>query len=295
MTNAGFVRRLIQCNRNGERPVFIKMEELDEITALSTNGKNDVTRIIRKAFDRSPYGQERAGSDSVSGVAPCRLNFMAATTPVRAVRMCSPWAADGTLSRVNLLTIDPNDGNEPIKYKAWDQRYKDSIRPYIERLNNASGLIRCKKAYKLAERLRDQLEDEYARTNSEAIRTFAPRAVTIAYWKAMILYIMEGKWTKDIENYVEWSLKRDMWCKLHFFGKKMEDDLDAETKLDTFHPKNILDTLGGTFTWEEFVKARQQLGLTGDPKEHMKKLRQRKQVDYDDTNDTYIKIAKNNA
>ena len=177
----------------------------------------------------------------------------------------------------------------------------EASRAQLNRLLTASGfgIFRvCGSGGELrrvADALRDQLEDEYARTNSEAIRTFAPRAVTIAYWKAMILYIMEGKWKTDIENYVEWSLKRDMWCKLNFFGKKMEDDLDAETKLDTFHPKNILDTLGGTFTWEEFVKARQQLGLTGDPKEHMKKLRQRKQVDYDDTNDTYIKIAKNNA
>ncbi len=296
MTHAGFVKRLLQCHRNGGRPIFVYMVELDEITAISTNGKCDVTRVIRKAFDRSSYGQERAGSDSVSGEAPCRFNFTAATTPLRATSMCSSWAADGTLSRNNLLTIDPNDNDEKIKYKPCTQRYKDSIRPYIERLNNASGLIRCKKAYQLAERLRDQLEDAYASTDSDVIKSFAPRAVTIAYWKAMILYIMAGqKWSKDIEAYVEWSLKRDLWVKLQFFGKKLQDDLEKENNLETYHPKNILEVLPEQFNEEEFCKARTKLGLNGNYKEHLKKLKQRRQVEYDDISNMYIKIAKDNA
>ena len=294
MTHAGFVNRLMQCHRNGERPVFVHMVELDEITALSTNGKNDVTRIIRKGFDRSLYGQERVSSDAVSGVSPCRFNFTAATTPVRAINMCKSWVPDGTLSRCNLLTIDPNERDEKVKYKPCTQRYKDSIAPYIERLNNASGLIHSKKAYQLAERLSDQLEDTYAGTDSESIKTFAPRAITIAYWKAMILYIMAGqKWSKDIENYVEWSLKRDLWTKLHFFGKKLEEDIDAENNLETYHPKNILEILPETFSEEEFIRARECNGLKGNYKGHLKKLRQRRQIEFDDTSQMYVKTLQN--
>lgn len=287
MTHAGFVKRLMQCNRNGGRPIFVHMVELDEITALSTNGKNDVTRIIRKAFDRSTYGQERAGSDSVSGVAPLRLNFTAATTPVRALNMCQSWVGDGTLSRCNLITIDPAEGNVKMKYKPCTERYKNSIRPYIERLNEASGQIRCKKAYQLAERLRDELEDISAGTDSDSISTFAPRAVTIAYWKAMILYIMAGKWSKSIEEYVEWSLKRDIWVKLHFFGKKLEDDLEAENNMLTYHPKNILDALPNPFDVETFKQKRAIFGMKGNDKEHLKKLRQRKKIAYDETIQKY--------
>ena len=290
MTHAGFVNRLMQCNRNGERPIFVHMVELDEITALSTNGKNDVTRIIRKAFDRSSYGQERVSSDAVSGLSPCRFNFTAATTPIRATTMCKPWVGDGTLSRCNLLTIDAQQIREKVKYKPCTQRYKDSIAPYIERLNNASGLISCKKAYQLAERLSSQLEDMSAGSDSETIETFAPRAVTIAYWKAMILYIMTEKWTKDIENYVEWSLKRDMWVKMHFFGKKLEDDLNAENNLESYHPKNILDILPDSFSEEEFQITRQRNGYTGNYKEHLKKLRQRKKIAYDDTLQRFVKL-----
>lgn len=292
MTHAGFVNRLMQCHRNGERPIFVHMVELDEITALSTNGKNDVTRIIRKAFDRKPYGQERVSSDAVSGVAPCRFNFTAATTPVRAIKMCGPWVSDGTLSRCNTIIIDPNLQGEKVKYKPYNQRYKASIAPYIERLNNASGLIRCKKAYQLAERLRDQLEDASAGADSDAIKTFAPRAVTIAYWKAMILYIMQGKWSTDIENYIEFSLKRDIWVKLHYYGKKLAEDLEAENNLETYHPKNILEILGDNFSEEEFIRKRQQLGLKGDYKEHLKKLRQRQQIDFDDTTQMYVNLFK---
>ena len=292
MTNAAFVKRLVQCNRNGKRPIFVQMVELDEITALSTNGRNDVTRIIRKAFDRKNYGQERVGTDSVSGVAPCRFNFTAATTPVRAIQMCKSWVPDGTLSRCNLMTIDPQDGEQKVKYKPCTQRYKDSIRPYIERLDNASGLIRCKKALQLAERLSDQLKDSGAGADSDAIQTLAPRAVTIAYWKAMILYIMAGKWSTEIESYVEWSLKRDIWVKLHFFGKKMEDDLEAETKLETFHPQTILEVMSNPFIEEQFRQKRAEMNYKGNYKEHLKKLRQRKQIAFDDTINQYVILTK---
>ena len=205
--------------------------------------------------------------------------------------MCSPWAADGTISRCNLLTIDPNDNNEKMKYKPCTQRYKDSLVPYIERLNNASGLIHSNKAYQLAERLRDQMDDIVAGTGSEAIKTLAPRAITIAYFKAMILYIMAGqKWTKDIESYVEWSLKRDLWVKTHFFGQKLEQDIEKENNIQTFHPQNILDDLDNIFSEEEFIKARLHNGLKGNYKEHLKKLRQRNKIKYDDSRQCYVKL-----
>ena len=290
MTNAAFVQRLIDADRNGQRPIFTQMQELDEITALSVNGKNDVTRIIRKGFDRKNYGQERIGSDSVTGVAPLRWNFTAATTPIRARQMCMAWVNDGTLSRCNLLTIDPQDTPGQPKYKPITQRYKDAIAPYIERLNNAEGLIRCRKAELLAERLRDELDDEYAATDSESLSTFASRAITIAYFKAMILYIMQGKWNQDIEDYIEWSLRRDLWVKMHFFGKKLEDDLAEEQNMQTFHPKNILDSLPDTFSEDQFRHIREQVGLKGNYKEHMKKLRQRHKIDYDDTIQMYVKV-----
>ena len=288
MTNAAFVQRLIDADRNGQRPIFTQMQELDEIYAIVTNGKQDVSRIIRKAFDRKNYGQERVGADSVTGNAPLRWNFTAATTPIKAQQICSPWVNDGTLSRCNLLTVD--EGPRP-QYKPVTQRYKDSIVPYIARLNQATGLIRCKKAEQLAERLTAMLDDQYAATDCEALSIFASRAITIAYCKAMILYIMEGKWSKAIEDYVEWSLKRDIWVKLHYFGKKMEDELNKEKQLQTYHPKNILDILPNTFSEQQFIQARQQLGLKGSPKEHLKKLRQRHKIDFDDTIQMYVKVA----
>lgn len=291
MTNAAFVQRLMDANRNGQRPLFTQMQELDEITALSVNGKNDVSRIIRKGFDRKNYGQERVGSDSVTGVAPLRWNFTAATTPIRARQICTPWVGDGTLSRCNLLTMDYQETPVKPKYKPITQRYKDSLKPYIARLNEAEGLIRCRNAELLVERLSAQLDDECAATDSESLSTFAPRAITIAYFKAMILYIMQGKWTKDIENYIEWSLKRDLWVKMHYFGKKMEENIEQENNIQTFHPANILNQLPHTFSEEQFCKVRQENGLKGNFKEHLKKLKQRKKIEFDDTSHMYVKAT----
>ena len=293
MTNAAFVQRLIDVNRNEQRVIFTQMQELDEITALSVNGKNDVSRIIRKGFDRKKYGQERVGTDSVTGVAPLRWNFTAATTPNHALQICTPWVSDGTLSRCNLLTIDPQETPGQPKYKPITQQYKDSLAPYIARLNNATGFIRCKKAEQLAQKLTSMLDDEYAETDSESLSTFASRAITIAYFKAMILYIMQGKWNRDIEDYVTFSLRRDLWVKLHFFGKKLEDDIAKEQNMPTFQAKKVLDILPNTFSEEQFIKGREQLGLKGNPKEHLKKLKQRHRIDFDDTIQMYVKIQDN--
>lgn len=184
--------------------------------------------------------------------------------------MFSPWVNDGTLSRLNLLTID--EGPKP-KYKPITLHYKDSIATYITRLNNATGLIKCKKAEQLADRLQQQLDDEAAATGCESISTFASRAVTIAYFKAMILYIMEGKWSKAIEDYVEWSLKRDMWVKLHYFGMKLEEEINKELQIQSLNTTNILDMLPDTFSEAELIQKRLEAGLKGDYKQHLKKLK----------------------
>ena len=137
------------------------------------------------------------------------------------------------------------------------------------------------------------LDDEYAETDSESLSTFASRAITIAYFKAMILYIMQGKWNRDIEDYVTFSLRRDLWVKLHFFGKKLEDDIAKEQNMPTFQAKKVLDILPNTFSEEQFIKGREQLGLKGNPKEHLKKLKQRHRIDFDDTIQMYVKIQDN--
>ena len=289
MTNAAFVQRLIDAHRNGHRPLFTQMQELDEITALSANGKSGVSLIIRKAFDRKAYGQERVGCDSITGVAPLRWNFTAATTPVRARQLCTPWVGDGTLTRCNLLTIDPQDTPGRPHYKPVTQQYKDSIKPYIKRLNEAQGLILCPKAEKLIKRLEQLTDDAIAATDSQALTTFASRALTIAYFKAMIIYIMQGRWSRDIEAYVEWSLRRDLWVKLHYFGQKMEDDIETEQNMQTYHPRDVLQALGNPFSEDEFCQKRRELGLRGDYKEHLKKLRQRKKIYFDDTIRMYVK------
>ena len=70
----------------------------------------------------------------------------------------------------------------------------------------------------------------------------------------------------------------------------MEDEIDKENKLQTYHPKNILDILPDSFTEEQFIQARQQLSLKGSHKEHLKKLRQRRKIDFDETTQMHVKV-----
>jgi hypothetical protein len=108
----------------------------------------------------------------------------------------------------------------------------------------------------------------------------------------MILYIMMGKWSADIESYIEWSLRRDIWVKLHFFGEKMEADIQEEENMRTFHPRSILDGMQSPFSEAEFIERRKLYGCKGDYKEHLKKLRQRGKIAYDDTINMYVIVKK---
>lgn len=264
-TNAAFVQRLADAE---ERFLYTKMNEIDQFDALKTNGnKKAHFQIMCLAFDPgNVYGQTRVGTGSVSERVCIRFNWNASTTVYKGQAYFRNVLTDGPISRINFCTIpeQPIGADMPV-YGTYDAEFDEELRPYIERLTKARGLVECRGAKLLAKKLKEE-NAEFARlSQSRVYENLSFRANVIAYLKAMVLFIAQGGvWDKVTEDFIRWSLKYDMWCKMHFFGEAIEE---VECG-GSYHqakkkgPQNLLDLLPDVFTREEAQQMRIRHGIT---------------------------------
>ena len=262
MTNAAFVQRLADAE---DRFLYTKMNEIDQFDALkgSARGKAQF-QIMCLAFDpRNVYGQTRIGTGSVSERVSIRFNWNASTTVQKGRRYFSQVLTDGPISRINFCTIPEREiGADMPVYGTYDEAFDEELRPYIENLNKARGLIDCPKARTLAKRLVEECADFSRLSQSRVYENLSFRANVIAYLKAMVLFVASGgKWDKTVENFIRWSLRYDLWCKMHFFGQDIELAESAMNISKRKGPRNLLDFLPDIFTREEAHLLRQKKGM----------------------------------
>lgn len=289
MTNAAFVQRMKDANG---RYLYTNLEELDLLKQLQTNGTKDVGKIICLCFDNGKYGQERVGTQSVTARVELRWNWNASSTIQKGVNFFRGRMVDGTLSRVNICTIIP-DKSKPFVYGQYDAKYAEVLAPFIANLNLAAGKVECKPALELSRRLLEKCQDIAALTEDEVYRDMSYRAVTIAYMKAMVLYIAGGMtWEKSIGDFMEWSLMYDLWCKSHFFGEQVREENGKEASLGQRGRKNMLELLPRQFTLADAANMRREQGMEGSPKGMLNNWVSRGYVVYDMTQGVYIKAEK---
>ena len=263
MTNAAFVQRLADAE---DRFLYTKMNEIDQFDALkgSARGKAQF-QIMCLAFDpRNVYGQTRIGTGSVSERVSIRFNWNACTTVQKGRRYFSQVLTDGPISRINFCTIPEREiGADMPVYGTYDEAFDEELRPYIDNLNKARGLIDCPKARTLAKRLMEECADFSRLSQSRVYENLSFRANVIAYLKAMVLFVASGgKWDKTVENFIRWSLQYDLWCKMRFFGNDIELAENAHyASASKRGPQNLLDLLPDVFTREEVQLLRQKLGM----------------------------------
>ena len=262
MTNAAFVQRLADAE---ERFLYTKMNEIDQFDALKTSARSKAHfQIMCLAFDPgNVYGQTRIGTGSVSERVCIRFNWNASTTIQKGQAYFRSVLTDGPISRINFCTIPERPiGSEMPVYGTYDANFDEELRPYIERLNKARGPIECKQARTLSRKLIEECADFARLSESRVYENLSFRANVIAFLKACILYVAHGeKWDKTMEEFVRWSLRYDMWCKMQFFGGAIEAQEEAVSVVKKRGPQNLLDLLPEVFTREEANLMRQRQGI----------------------------------
>ena len=294
LTDAVFNQRIVDANNNGQRFIYTIVDEIEGLKKVTSKGTVDeVGLLIRKAFDNSDAGQERVGADSVSGIAPLRWNFNASTTPPNAKKFFLRMVNDGTVSRLDVSTIirtDDDDDAEPI-LGIYDHTFAAELKPYIDRLEAANGLIECPQAKRLSLNMKQENRDAAKLFESEAYRVFSYRANVIAWLKGMVLYVAHGyQWSKEIADFVRWSQQYNLWCKMLYFGQQLERELREEVEIQRQSgPQNLLELLPDEFTKEQYRQMRQQQGKSGDGESTLRSWQNRGHIVFDEVSGRYVK------
>lgn len=265
MTNPAFVLRMKEAERHF---LYAKVNELNLFDALK--GKtNQHFRIMELAFDLGNYGQDRVGVQSVTETVKVRFNWNACCTPKKCRDYFRRVVTDGPVSRISFATIERRPcGSEIPVYGSYDAAFDEELKPYIDNLLKARGLVDCPQALKLARKLMEE-NAEFARLSQNYVfENLSFRANVIAYLKACVLYVANGmKWEKSIEDFVRWSERYDLWCKLKLFGQMIYDadgEQDKVSRTAPNGPKNLLSLLPDEFTMDDYVKVRRAQGFDND-------------------------------
>ena len=255
MTNPAFVMRTAEAK---EHFLYTSLNEIDQFDALKGSGFQQF-RIMCLAFDPGNlYGQTRVGTQSVTERVTIRFNWNASTTIHKGIKYFKRVLTDGPVSRINFCTIPERDIGEDIPvYGTYDDEFRNSLKPYIDNLCMASGLVECKEAFQLAEVLKDE-NAEFSRLSQDRVyENLSFRANVIGYLKACVLYVANGyQWEPEIEDFIRWSERYDLYCKMRFFGdaiKKAEREGDQESKKG---PASILSFLPDKFSYQQVESLR---------------------------------------
>ena len=249
LTRAAYIQRLDDAQKAGDAYLYCKMDEVDMLRKF-----NDPSQLIRLCWDNSEDGQERVGTKSVTARVKTRFNWNASTTIAVSQKFFSVReVADGAVSRLSLATIFRSEFAPCPVVGEYDAQFKSQLAPYIHQLNATSGFKECRKAHQLIERLCSELMELAQLAYNRPYAEFAKRSLANGFRRAMVLYLANGeKWEKAIEDFIVWSVKYDLWCKMRFFGNQMQEAIDADNR-SIYHASGVSNLL--LFVHDTFDKA----------------------------------------
>ena len=257
MTNPAFVMRTAEAQ---EHFLYASLNEVNQFDALKGQGGQQFV-IMCLAFDPGNiYGQTRVGISSVTERVTIRFNWNASTTVIKGQRYFAKVLTDGPLSRINFCTIPEREiGAEMPVYGIYDDDFRAQLKPYIDNLCMASGLVDCPEAFELAKQLKDENADFARMSQDRVYENLSFRANVIGYLKACVLYVANGcKWESEIADFIRWSERYDLYCKMRFFGEAIaKADYDGE-KSSKRGPSNLLQLLPDTFNFTQVEALRLQ-------------------------------------
>ena len=294
MTNAALVQRLLDAESAGGKFLYTRLDEIEMLDQIKASGGATASEIIRLAHNQALYGQERVGTESVTGTPPLRFNFNASTTVPTGQAYFAKGLTNGTLSRITLSTIIKPMGKRGIpRFGDYDEEFRNQLATFIRNLNEANGLISCPEADNLAEELCEENAEFSELSDDDAFETLSYRACRMVHDKAKLLYIAQGyQWDETIADFCRWSMRYDLWLKLHFFGEQMRIQSEGSQPTKNVGPKNILDMVQDRFSLQDLTFIYQALGKQGNIKQLIYTWTSRGYIEQDAATQEYLKTDK---
>ena len=261
VTKAALVQRMDDAQG---APLYVRMNELEQWDKVEgASGRNNQFTVMKQNDDEeNDFGSDRASTQSVTASGSLHLNWNGNTTVGKALKYFRYVVNDGPISRLCLATIaDTEIGADIPVFGDYDSEYDEALKPYIENLKAATGVVDCQQAKKMIRRLKAECAD-FARLSQDTVfDNLTHRALVHAFRKACLLYAANGmKWERGIEDFCRWSLMYDLYLKMKFWGDQIRS-ADGDVQVSKRGPESLLDSLPSEFTLEDAMRVRQQKGM----------------------------------
>ena len=114
---------------------------------------------------------------------------------------------------------------------------------------------------KLTDRLAQDMAMLADLTDDDVLFEMSHRALVSAWKAGCVLWVLNNQtWTKAMGEMVEWLVYHDIWSKMQLFADMLGKDADQLSEAQRRGPKNMLDSLSGTFNEAQLEALRLQLG-----------------------------------
>ena len=269
ITYAALVQRMDEAQG---APLYVRLNELEQWDKIEgcTGRNNQFTNLKLCDDEGNDFGADRASTQSVMGSGCLHLNWTANTTTSKVLRYFRYVITDGPVSRLCLATIPESEigGDIPV-FGEYGNEYDEALKPYINNLKNATGVIDCPEARKLIKKLKNECAD-FARLSQDSVfDNLSHRALVHVFRKACLLYAANGmKWERAIEGFCRWSLFYDLYLKMMLFGdliRQAEGDVPTSKR----GPQSLLELLPDEFTIEDAANVRRKMGMEASQARHM--------------------------
>ena len=269
ITYAALVQRMDEAQG---APLYVRLNELEQWDKIEgcTGRSNQFTNLKLCDDEGNDFGADRASTQSVMGSGCLHLNWTANTTTSKVLKYFRYVVTDGPVSRLCLATIPEDEigGDIPV-FGEYGNEYDEALKPYINNLKNATGVIDCPEARKLIKKLKNECAD-FARLSQDSVfDNLSHRALVHVFRKACLLYAANGmKWERAIEGFCRWSLFYDLYLKMMLFGdliRQAEGDVSTSKR----GPQSLLELLPDEFTVEDAANVRRKMGLEAGQTRHM--------------------------
>ena len=269
ITYAALVQRMDEAQG---APLYVRLNELEQWDKIEgcTGRNNQFTNLKLCDDEGNDFGADRASTQSVMGSGCLHLNWTANTTTSKVLKYFRYVVTDGPVSRLCLATIPEDEigGDIPV-FGEYGNEYDEALKPYINNLKNATGVIDCPEARKLIKKLKNECAD-FARLSQDSVfDNLSHRALVHVFRKACLLYAANGmKWERAIEGFCRWSLFYDLYLKMMLFGdliRQAEGDVSTSKR----GPQSLLELLPDEFTVEDAANVRRKMGMEAGQARHM--------------------------
>ena len=273
ITKAALVQRMDEAQG---APLYVRINEIEQWDKIegSTGRSNQFTTLKLCDDEENDYGTDRAGTQSVTGSGSLHLNWNANTTITKVMKYFRYVLTDGPISRLCLATIPKQEiGSEISVFGDYDTEYDNALKPYIDNLKAATGIIDCPQAKRLVKKLKNECAEFARLSQDDVFDNLTHRALVHAFRKACLLYAANGmRWEKAIESFCRWSLYYDLYLKMTLWGDQIrhaDDDIPTSKR----GPQSLLDLLPAEFTLDDAKKVRQKQGMSNEGHRAQKMIR----------------------